>query len=218
MGMPVRREVRHISKDQIRQEMNIPRHVKVLVIVGGSQGAQPLNDWASNSIPTLVAEGVWPIIVTGPGKGVIGVKPRYVRDNGETVPVGIVEFHDNMHELLSCADLVVSRAGAGTIAELIACLCPSILIPYPYAADDHQLFNAVDLEQRGGCVVIPQVQLDGLLREVMELIYNDWMLSEIRRNLRLLNRGDAGDKLVKDLRLQASCPHEQTDGPTERKA
>jgi len=85
---------------------------------------------------------------------------------------------------------VISRAGAGTIAELVACLTPSILIPFPYAADQHQLANARDLERRGGCILVEQDKIKTLYREVHDLIYNDWLLGQLRGNLRRLNHGD----------------------------
>ena len=62
-------------------------------------------------------------------------------------------FTDDMNIVLSAANLVVSRAGAGAIAEIIRCRVPSILVPYPYAADNHQLLNANYLEAKGGAIV-----------------------------------------------------------------
>ena len=68
---------------------------------------------------------------------------------GETITSRFVSFSDQMHILMSAANLVISRAGAGSIAEIIKCRVPSILIPYPYAADGHQHANANYLEAKG---------------------------------------------------------------------
>ena len=69
---------------------------------------------------------------------------------GKTITSRFVSFTDEMNVVLSAADLVVSRAGAGAIAEITRCRIPSILIPYPYAADNHQYLNASFLEGKGG--------------------------------------------------------------------
>ena len=72
-----------------------------------------------------------------------------------------------MNVVLSAADLVVSRAGAGAIAEITRCRIPSILIPYPYAADNHQYLNASFLEGKGGGIVCMEEEIEkNLLKEV----------------------------------------------------
>jgi len=209
MGMPLRKEIAHLPKESIRRSMDIPRHVKLLVIIGGSQGAQALNDWAANTVPSLAREGIWTIVVTGPGKGVVGVKPTYTSDNEESVEVRVMEFHDKVYELFSCADLVVSRAGAGSVAELAACLCPSILVPFPHAADNHQDANARFFERQGGCIVVNQSQIHTLQREVLDIIFNDWLIDQMRRNLRQMNRGNAACQLVKDLHQRVTWANQR---------
>jgi UDP-N-acetylglucosamine--N-acetylmuramyl-(pentapeptide) pyrophosphoryl-undecaprenol N-acetylglucosamine transferase len=111
----------------------------------------------------------------------------------------VIAFSDAMHELFSCADLVVSRAGAGSIAELIECLAPSILIPYPYAADDHQAANARNLEQRGCSVLVDQEHMGDLYQEVHDLIYSDWMLERMRSNMKRIREKHVAADLAKYL-------------------
>lgn len=196
LGMPLRREIRHIPKEKIRNEMGIPVHAKVLVVAGGSQGAEVLNTWVERHHKSLAADGIWILLVSGPGKNKLPEVVSLKSDGGAPVEIRTFVFHSAMHELFSCADLVVSRAGAGTIAELISCLAPSVLIPYPYAADDHQLANARDLERRGGCILISQESVKDLYREILDLIYNDWLLSRMRDNLRKLGHVDAAGQLA----------------------
>lgn len=199
IGMPLRLEVKHIPKEKIRHQMKIPRYSKVLVVVGGSQGAQALNDWLKQNFQSLMHQGLWIYCVTGPGKDEELTDHDLEDDNGEQVGMRIFSFHERLYELFSCADLVVSRAGAGTIAELIECRCPSILIPYPYAADNHQEANALDLEKRGGCLVLPQREIERLNREVLDMIFNDWLLDKMRYNLTQMNHGDAAEQLIEDM-------------------
>jgi len=110
-----------------------------------------------------------------------------------------VAFCDRMGELLSAADLVVSRAGAGTLAELIRCEIPAILVPYPRAADDHQRANAAFFERQGGGIVVEQTQLDRLHAEVVDIIFNDWLLRKFRGNLQRMDRTNSLDLMLRDL-------------------
>jgi UDP-N-acetylglucosamine--N-acetylmuramyl-(pentapeptide) pyrophosphoryl-undecaprenol N-acetylglucosamine transferase len=208
-GMPLRREIRHIPKAEIRQRMGIGAHEKLLVVIGGSQGAASLNDWAERHAASLAADGVSLFCVTGPDKP-CPPDSDLVSDLGDPVRIRWISFCDDMAGLLSAADLVVSRAGAGAIAELIACLCPSILVPYPFAADNHQQANAAALEKRGGCVVIDQTRLSHLYREVGELIFNDWMLGQLRANLRSLGGRDPAEVIAADMvAVATAAQHEE---------
>lgn len=196
IGMPLREEVAHIPKDLIRKRLGIPPHAKVLVVTGGSQGARVLNEWMERNHRFLAADGIWTILVSGPGKETLPELEVLQSDSGDTVELRTFSFHRALHELFSCADLVISRAGAGSIAELVTCLAPSILIPFPYSADGHQEANARDLERRGGCIVIVQPEINTVYREVLDLIYNDWLLSRMRDNLKRLTHGDPARTLA----------------------
>jgi UDP-N-acetylglucosamine--N-acetylmuramyl-(pentapeptide) pyrophosphoryl-undecaprenol N-acetylglucosamine transferase len=192
VDMPIRREIKHIPKSEIRERLGVPLHAKVLTVVGGSQGALVLNEWVKNNRKSLAAQGIWVFLVTGPGKMDMPEKEVLESDNGSVTEIRTFAFHNAMHELFSASDIVVGRAGAGTIAELAFCLTPSILIPYPYAADQHQLANARDLERRGGSIVVIQDNIQTLFREVMDMIYNDWLLGKMRNNLKRLIHHDSG--------------------------
>ncbi len=198
LGMPLRNEIQHVPKDEIRRRYNIPRHDKVLILVGGSQGALALNQWVERYVKMLAADGIHTFCIAGPGKGKERVE-HLKSDSDTPVQVHWIPFADNMADLYSLADLVVCRSGAGTIAELITCLCPSIQVPYPFAADEHQEANAQDLERRGGCVRVPQERMKTLYREVMDLLFNDWLLTRMRENLRALGRSNAAKQLVREL-------------------
>ena len=111
-----------------------------------------------------------------------------------------VSFTDEMNYVLSAADLVISRAGAGAIAEIVRCRLPSILIPYPYAADNHQALNAEFLERKGGTIVCPEDSIESnLLNEVREVMYNEEFRTVLRRNLFSLDHGDIANRLADDL-------------------
>lgn len=197
-GYPIRKEIRHTKKVDARQKMKLTGHGKTLVVVGGSQGAMALNQWVGKNFKELAEHGVNVFAVTGPGKGSASVVEVQAA-SGETARAEFMPFCDDMGLLLSVADLVVSRAGAGAIAEIVACLAPAVLIPYPFAADRHQEANAAFLEKQGACVVLPQERLDDLMGEVRDLLFNDAMLNQLRTNLRALSHTNAAQTMALEL-------------------
>jgi UDP-N-acetylglucosamine--N-acetylmuramyl-(pentapeptide) pyrophosphoryl-undecaprenol N-acetylglucosamine transferase len=197
-GCPVREEIQRLPMGQSRVALGIDEHCKLVVVLGGSQGASALNEWVESKFELLAREGVSVYCVTGLDKG----EPRVVETRaGEEVTAKsfFVPFTDQVSEVLSSADLVVSRAGAGTIAEMVRCRTPSVLIPYPYASDDHQRANALFLEKQGGGILVEQSYMQDLHREVLDLLFNDWMLQKFRLNLERMDREDSLDLIVKDL-------------------
>jgi len=197
-GYPLRREIRRQQAESARRKLGLDPAAKVLVILGDSQSAAALNQWVNRHLDTLGNEGVSIYCLTGLGKGSAGRIERRQPD-GRRVTAQFVQFTDQMATVLSAADLVISRAGAGSIAELIACQVPSILVPYPHAADQHQLANARFLEQQGGALVLEEAGLDSLLSEVRELLFNDWLLGRLRQNLARLHGRDPAEIIVRDL-------------------
>ncbi len=197
-GCPVRREIHRCPVKSSRKTLGIDPHGKVLAVLGGSQGASVLNAWVREHFQALANEGIHVYCVTGMDKGDSGSVRLWSKD-GHPIKAHFVPFTDRMPELLSAADLVVSRAGAGTINELIRCRAPSILIPYPYAADNHQWANAVFVERQGGGIVVGQDYIHTLHGEVVDTIFNDWLLKTFQTNLERMDRRDCLNAIIKDL-------------------
>jgi UDP-N-acetylglucosamine--N-acetylmuramyl-(pentapeptide) pyrophosphoryl-undecaprenol N-acetylglucosamine transferase len=197
-GLPVRREIVRMPAAAARQALGLDPKQKVLAILGGSQGASALNAWARERLETLASEGIQVVCVTGLGKGApetLALRSRM----GERVAAVFMPFCDRVAELLSAADIVISRAGAGTLAELIRCEVPAILVPYPRAASDHQRANAAFFERQGGGLVVEEASLGGLHAEVLDLIFNDWLLRQFRGNLRRMDRANSLELMLADL-------------------
>ena len=121
-----------------------------------------------------------------------------------------------MAQLLSSADLVVSRAGAGTLAELVRCETPAILIPYPHAADHHQHRNAEFFERQGGGLVLDQAMINGLAGEVMDAIFNEWLLRKFRANLRRMDLANSLETMLLDLEEIADSDGNRSGPPGGR--
>jgi UDP-N-acetylglucosamine--N-acetylmuramyl-(pentapeptide) pyrophosphoryl-undecaprenol N-acetylglucosamine transferase len=203
MGMPVRSEIRRLPAAAARTALGLDPLQKVLVVFGGSQGAGPLNDFVEARLPVLASEGIQVYCVTGLGKGEAATR-EFVTKTGAPVRAVFVPFCDRVAELLSAADLVLARAGAGTIAELIRCATPAILVPYPQAADDHQRANAAFFERQGGGIVIDQSRMDTLQHEVLDVILSGWLLRIFRGNLQRMDRANSLNLMLAD--LEELCP------------
>ena len=197
-GLPVRREISRGSSAAARIALGLDPHRPVLAVLGGSQGASALNDWARRQAERLAHAGVQLYCVTGPGKGQEGAQ-TYPGPESAPVKAVFVSFSDRMADILSAADLVVSRAGAGTIAELIRCRTPAVLVPFPQAADNHQAANAAWFAREGGGVVVAQTDADGLDREVPGWLHNAERLNRARLELERLDRSDPLSFMLEDL-------------------
>ncbi len=202
-GLPVRREFQRLARGAALEALGVVPARRLVAVLGGSQGANSLNEWAERNLELLALEGVQVFCVSGPGKRT-GREERVLRTReGTPVHSYFLPFCDRMAELLSCADLVVSRAGAGTLAELARVGTPAVLVPFPHAADDHQAANARFFEQQGGGMVVDQRFLSGLTKEVLELACNDRLLEKFRDNLRRIDRENSLDAMVDDLLVLA---------------
>ncbi|HRR96448.1 MAG TPA: glycosyltransferase [Candidatus Ratteibacteria bacterium] len=158
-GFPLLKEFKiHISKEEIIENFFLDKNKKVIVVFGGSQSASFLNKLITSNIDYFVKKNDFHIIIIA-GKEKVKVEEIFFKKKVSGI---VFDFYYNMNELYSIADIVISRAGAGTISELTYWKIPSILIPYPFAGG-HQFFNAMFLQEKDACFLIPQ-------RE--EIVYN----------------------------------------------
>ncbi len=196
-GFPIRREFQKQDKTIAKQRLGFDPKKLLLVVVGGSQGARVLTQWARKHSGDFKKRDIQLLCLTG------------VRNNGEgaeeaesftsSSPIRFIPFCRQMHIVSSAADVVIGRAGAGTIAELTHCETPSILVPFPTSADGHQLANARVFEQQGGCVCLEQNELPKLWEKVLELLSNKEKREAMSERLRELHREDATRMMVTDI-------------------
>ena len=166
MGNPIRKDISNLASPEERmakREGNIR-----LLIIGGSLGAQALNEnvpQALSEISNKIQANVWH--QTGKNK-LDATLEIYKKLN---VEAKVTEFIEDMAEAYEWADLVICRAGALTISELANAGVAAILVPYPHAVDDHQTANAAYLTKVGAAILIPQEQLIPKLKEsIAELL------------------------------------------------
>ena len=161
-GTPVRSQFQ-IEKP-LALPIALPETAPLLVVVGGSQGAVSVNRLVRQCAPAWFDAGLWIIHLTGehdPDAQSLQ-HPQYLA----------LPFYSDMAGLLHRADLVISRSGAGTLTELAMTHTPSILIPYPFAAEDHQTYNATVFSAVGAAKLFQQTDLtpEFLTAEVMNLM------------------------------------------------
>jgi UDP-N-acetylglucosamine--N-acetylmuramyl-(pentapeptide) pyrophosphoryl-undecaprenol N-acetylglucosamine transferase len=186
-GNPVRREFFEIP----------PKHREPgklsLLIFGGSQGARAINEAMVAALPGLKSLPVALRIKhqTGPAD-FEKVKAGYAA-GGWNELAEVTSYIDNMMNDFAAADLVICRAGATTTAELIAAGKASIMIPFPYAADDHQRKNAEALQAAGAARMIVQQELSGerLVHEIRDLSQNPSLIDRMEEASKGLAHGDA---------------------------
>lgn len=193
-GLPVRPEIFTVDKEQAYARLNLQRDKQTLLVFGGSRGARKINTAMLEVLKQ--AKDSWQIVhVTG--KGEYQQYLRQVREAGialdNTGNINVIPYLYNMPDALAVADLVVCRAGATTLAELTALGLPSILIPYPYAAENHQEYNARALADRGAAIMIKDSQLTGelLLNHIDNLFSQPQRLAEMAEKSAALGRPQA---------------------------
>jgi UDP-N-acetylglucosamine--N-acetylmuramyl-(pentapeptide) pyrophosphoryl-undecaprenol N-acetylglucosamine transferase len=171
-----------------------------VLVLGGSQGAQALNDRLPEALGRLATESPGLEVVHQAGEGRDGaVREAYARSGLPNARV--VAFSRELPDDLAWADLVVARAGAGTIAEIAAVGRASLLIPYPHAADDHQAKNATAYANTGSAVWLRQEAADGtrLSMEVRRLLSDDVRRLRLASSARAHGRPEAARTIARDL-------------------
>ncbi len=198
-SLPVRPEIQLEPQASARAALGLDPQRPVVAVLGGSQGATALNDWAAQNAAALAASGVQLYCVTGLGKGAAEVR-EFTDLTGQTIRAIFAPFCDRMATLLSAADLAVSRSGAGTMAELARCQTPAVLVPYPHAADNHQQANAAYFERLGCALVLGQERVAAeLTPAVLDLFRNPFQLAQHRQRLLALDRENSLAAFITDL-------------------
>ena len=177
IGYPVRQEFTDVPQEEARKQLAWPSDKKIILIVGGSNGAQILTSWARQSYQQFSGLSTEIFCIAGPKT------PQPQSFMYEDCTLHILPFCNQMNLALRAADIVIARAGAGSIGEAAFCKKPMILIPYPFAADNHQMANALFAEQQGIAHVIPQNQIDTLLPYLLDLLKNPEKLKSIQAQL-----------------------------------
>lgn len=190
-GNPIRASI--ISGDRKKSGMlfDLNPEQKTIFLFGGSQGSAFLNEIISNCISMFESEKIQILWQTGENQ---------YNDYKifESSLVKVKPFIDHMAEAYAISDLIISRAGALTLAEITVCGKPSILVPFPHSAGDHQTKNARSVQMANAALLLEEKGLSSrkLYRSAIDILYDDSKLEKMSANSKKIGIPDATDRIV----------------------
>jgi UDP-N-acetylglucosamine--N-acetylmuramyl-(pentapeptide) pyrophosphoryl-undecaprenol N-acetylglucosamine transferase len=189
-GNPVRESLKRSDKITASGHFNLNTQRKTLLVLGGSLGASSINDAMAHSLSKLREKNLQIIWQTG---NYYYEKYKSLASEG----IIITPFINDMNLAYSAADVVVARAGATTIAELLVLGIPSILIPSPNVAENHQYYNAKSLADENAATLIEDKEIQNVLADrIISLIFDQEKLKELSRNAERFSKPDAASRIA----------------------
>ncbi len=199
-GSPIRKNIREMnaSSAEARKLFGLEENRKTLLIIGGSQGARRINEAVAQHVEQLLATGMQ--IIWQTGKLSLEMAGRSLLNSKFRNRVVVKDFIYEMDKAYAAADVVVSRAGAIAIAEIIQVNKPAVFIPLPSAAEDHQTRNARALVAKEAALLLEEKNASRDFFEVVNGLMKDEEKKEIiKKNLRQFEHGDATEKIVEQV-------------------
>ncbi|HRA99940.1 MAG TPA: undecaprenyldiphospho-muramoylpentapeptide beta-N-acetylglucosaminyltransferase [Ignavibacteria bacterium] len=193
---PVRNSLSIKNREDSLLKFGLETKKKSLFIFGGSQGATAVNSALIKIIPDLNKEDI--NIIWQTGENDFDKISEMLKELDHKIR--ILKFVNNMDEAYSAADLIICRAGITSIMEIALLKKAAILIPFPGAAEDHQVKNAMSLKKMNAAEVILQENIEKeLLPGILRLIRNDNALNELRNNVSEFSDRDAARKIAEEV-------------------
>jgi UDP-N-acetylglucosamine--N-acetylmuramyl-(pentapeptide) pyrophosphoryl-undecaprenol N-acetylglucosamine transferase len=190
-GNPVRTSLQLNKDKEAFSHFGFSDSLKTILILGGSLGAGSINKVVSENLNELKKLDVQILWQTGP---FYFDEYKYLDDNR----VKVLPFIDEMNKAYAVCDLVIARAGASTISELAALGLPSMLIPSPNVAENHQYHNAKSLSDAGATVLVEDKNLDeNFLNAVSTLIFTEEKLKDLSTKIKNFSKPDAANIIAK---------------------
>jgi len=193
-GNLVRENIGTLDKKECIYKLGLEYSKKTVTLLGGSQGAHTLNMCFLNFIKLLKDENIQIIWMTG------------VRDyeyckneiRNLNIKVLIQPFFENIEEVYAVTDLIICRAGASTVAEIIKCNIPAIFIPYPYASSNHQFFNAEALVKNNCAMILNEKELnpEKLKKLILDLINDEDKLNSFKKNIKRMDKVNTKQEIL----------------------
>ena len=198
-GNPVRKEVVDIQnkREEGYTYFKLDKNKKTVLIVGGSLGAKAINEAIGIGLKQFVEHSIQ--VVWQTGKVYFETAKLQIGAFKEN-EIKVVEFITRMDLAYACADTVVSRAGAGAISELCLVQKPSILVPLPTAAEDHQTKNAMALVTKNAALLIRDEDCKtDLVRTAIELVTNETKKESLKSNIGSLAYKDSAERIANEV-------------------
>ena len=199
-GSPIRKNIRgmKITLAEARKFFGLEENRKTLLIIGGSQGALRINEAVAKYLEQLLATGIQ--IIWQTGKPSLAMAEKSLLNSKFRKRVVVKDFIYEMDKAYAAADVVVSRAGAIAIAEIIEVNKPAVFIPLPSAAEDHQTHNASALVEKDAALLLEEKKASTDFFEVVTgLMKDEEKKDKMKENLRQFEHGDATEKIVEQV-------------------
>ncbi len=196
-GLPIRSNLMDLpDKTSARMDLGLDPELFTVLVLGGSQGAKRLNEIVARAIPGLCK---FPVQVMHQVGRRNLPEAENARKSMNCERYHMRAYYDDMRPVYASADLVVSRSGASTIAELTMAGLPAIFIPYPHAYADHQKYNGQYVERNGGGVVVDESEFDADLFISMaeKLLSAPDLVDKMASESRKLGRPNAARDIVR---------------------
>lgn len=199
-GLPIRGEIISANREFSRAELGVDDR-PVILSMGGSLGARVIN----TAVTQLIEERYERkncYFLHATGKAGVGMFDVVEKEKGinlaENKHIMLREYINDMHRCLAAADLVICRAGASSLSEIQAMGKPSILVPYPYAAENHQYYNAMELVKNDAAILIEEKDFTGerLIKEIDALLADRQRLETLGANAKKMAIYDATERIV----------------------
>jgi len=199
-GNPVRQGLlKSVSRSEAIQLFHLEPEKKVILVLGGSLGARTINNSLLSNL-SLIKNHPDVQFIWQTGKIYYEQVSQKVHEAGEIANLYVSDFIKDMASAYAAADLVISRAGAGSISEFCMLHKPVILVPSPNVAEDHQTKNALALVNKGAAIYIKDIDAEKkLVPEALEVVNDDEKLLELSNNISKLALPDAADKIAKEV-------------------
>lgn len=201
-------DIFNLNKEECLRKMNLENiNKKIVLVTCGSQGAKKINEVVLSMIKKYQNPNVYYILVTGDKNydEVLGLKKQAESEIGKSLDefLRLEKFIFNMDEMYKVADICITRAGAMTISELSLAHKPSILIPLPSAAENHQFFNAKVLENANAARIIEQKDLtEESLNKAVEEIIKDNNIEKMEQNASKVIVQNVEDKIYNCIKMK----------------
>ena len=199
-GNPVRQGLleNNLSKEDAIKTFGLDPKKKTILIVGGSLGARTLNNCVMHSMEKIKSSDVQFIWQTG--KYYINEAKECYKAEGNPEMIHTTDFISNMNAAYTAADLVVSRAGAGSISEFCLLGKPVVLVPSPNVAEDHQTKNAMALVEKGAAVYIKDSEAEEkLITTAIELVNDEKKLKALSENIKKLAFSNSANIIAEEV-------------------
>lgn len=201
-GCPLRSDFENPQPQKIYERLNLDKDKKILLIMGGSSGSVSINRTMLLLPGRLSAFAeTWQIVHIAGRENLADVRLGYA---GSVIEAKVLDYFDDMADLLSAADLVIGRSGAVSIAEYAASGTPAICMPYPHHRDMHQYLNAGKLVEAGAAVIVDDIpdekdRADWLWEELEQLLKDDGRRGEMKQACGAIAKKDAALKIAERL-------------------